>query len=60
MRYDKHARVLKEVESLPETTRQYGDLVGASINDIIAGRKKPPPPPGLHAQAQLPAKRRRA
>ena len=55
-RYDRHARVLKEVERLPAETRAYGQNAMDHLDDLLVGRWKPPPPPGLSAK-QLVAKR---
>ena len=44
-RYNKHARILREVNRLPDSTRVYGEQVGNILDDLVSGRKRAPPPP---------------
>ena len=44
-RYDKHARLIKEVSRLTDRTRQYGAEIERGLNDLLRGTRRPPPPP---------------
>ena len=55
-RYNKHARVLKEVERLPLSTRVYGEQIGRRINEYLDRVIVAPTPPLLQ-QRHLAAKR---
>jgi len=44
-RYEKHSRLLKEVERLPKATRDYGSLLNDRMADALSSRWQPPAPP---------------
>ena len=46
-RYNKHAKLLAEVQALPEATRKYGQEVVDNLDAYIGKRRRPRPPPLL-------------
>ena len=44
-RYDKHTRVLREVEKLGEATCEYGNRIIRDLDEILGRRVQAPPPP---------------
>ena len=45
-RYDKHARLRREIQRLPEATRKYGLNIEVQLDALLANRRKAPAPPG--------------
>ena len=52
-RYDKHARLLKELHRMPREPREYADAVERDLNSLLAGKKRPLAPPFLKWKSRV-------